>query len=233
MPRSDHLTATVVSAAAGAAVGSVLLAIVFWLLSKCSFLPSFKSAWLDMNEVGVKRCKAEEAKKLIYRGVAHAGLVWGVDREKAIHNPVFWLDDALHYCSPLSNDDELFDFLSERGIMTISSRGVYRLNHTFEKLDEALDHDFSRGIDFEMVVGLLFSQLLDRWAFLNLPGPDAGPTFLNSTEKFETEVIMIFVALADLGYLQQVISRSSRPQFRWTRQAASLMKEFTYSEITF
>ena len=172
----------------------------------------------------------EEAKKAIYRGVVHAAVVWGVDRERATRNPVFWRDGALNYVSHLSHDEDVFAFLRRRGIMSEGFNNAHRLNFTFEQLDDALDTDFSRGIDFEVVLGLMLLQLADRWGFLGF-SPDAGPYFLKGTQQWATEVREIFCHLAEMGYLTRISAQTSESRYQWTPKAAPVVKKYLHIDI--
>ena len=176
----------------------------------------------------MRRAELQDAERAIYRGVAHAALVWDVDRASATHNPVFWRDGALNYLSPNSADQKVFAFLRQRRIMTEGFNHANRLNFSFEQLDEALDLDYASGIDFQSVLGLLFIQF-EWWGFFSF-GPQAGPHFIEHTRQHATEVRAIFSHLAALGYLTGG-EQSSEPQYRWTPQAVPIVKQHLYIDL--
>ena len=124
----------------------------------------------------MKSAEQSASERAINRALIDAALKWGVDPERATHNPVFWHDGFLNYYDHTSHREEVFLYLDERGILEPGFKGAYKLNYSLNELTDAADADYERGIDIDIVVGLLASQLLyEHGEFIRFHPNGGGP----------------------------------------------------------
>ncbi|NML88034.1 hypothetical protein HHL26_02980 [Sphingobium sp. TB-6] len=157
-------------------------------------------------------------------------LVWGVDLDNAKSNPVFWHDGALNYISPMSHDEAVFDYLRGRGLMSEGHNHAHRLEFLFDKLDEVADADFTRGLDFEEVLGFLVMQLAYRFNYLSLSQHGEFRLQTGNDER-DNEVNALLRQISALGYLEEVSQQSAASAYRWTNKAAPMLKKYLFCEL--
>lgn len=172
----------------------------------------------------------DAAKKVVYRTMARAALVWGVDRNNARQNPVFWHDGSLNYCILLSEFEYVYAFLKTRGIMSEGFNRANRLNFTFEQLDQALDDDFNRGIDFEEIINLMFDQLWGFWGIIRL-NHIAGPYVPKEIEGHSGDIIEFFNSFSELGYVSKSTNHSGNFEYHWTDSGKNLVKKHLGDDV--
>lgn len=138
-----------------------------------------------------------DSARAINRALLDATLKWGVNPNRATHNPVFWHDGSLNYCDHISHREEALIYLNERGVLEPGFNGAYRLTCSLDELHAAADADYERGIDIDVVFGLLATQLeYQHSCFLKVT--ERGVVVEGSERTSE-----ILENLAKLGYIEQ------------------------------
>lgn len=154
------------------------------------------------------------SKRAINRALMHVTLEWGVNPETAHHNPVFWHNGSLNYHDSASHRKEVFGYLKTRGILGDGFNGAFKLNYGLNELDQAADVDFARGIDLDVVIGLLVSQLYYQHCELAEFGQLIEVT---------SRVVEIIGHLSQLEYVERTVSDGGHA-FRWTGRAEPMLK---------
>lgn len=154
------------------------------------------------------------SERAINRALINVTLKWGVDPERARHNPVFSHTGALHYYDPTSHREEVFEYLKSRDILRDGFNGAFKLEYSLDELDQVADTDFGKGIDVEIVVGLLVSQLYYQHGVIGEPDRIIKPSL---------RLVEIFEHLSHLGYVERADSDDERG-FRWTDSAEPMLK---------
>jgi hypothetical protein len=154
------------------------------------------------------------SEKAINRALVNVSLKWGVDPELARHNPVFWHEGSLNYHDPVSHREAVFGYLKSRGILGDGLNGAFKLNYGLDELDQAANADFDKGVDIDVVIGLLVSQLFYQYGELGEP---------DSLIKPSLRTVEILEHLKRLGYLERSESDDEHG-FRWADRAEPMLK---------
>lgn len=162
----------------------------------------------------------EDAQRAINRAFVNVALKWGVDPTKALHNPVFWHDGALHYYNPISHKEESYSYLRERGLLVEGFNGSFRLNCPFEDLDRIANEDFDAGIDISLVAGLLISELFYEWH--ELISQCEGVRW----SELSSEIIENFQII---GLVESIAHASGEVSYQWSNAAIPILqKQYLY-----
>lgn len=159
------------------------------------------------------------SERAINRALVNVALRWAVDPQQAHHNPVFWRDGYLNYYDPTSHREEVFTYLKGRGILSDGYNGASKLNSGLDELDEVADADYQRGVDLDVVVGLLVAQLVYQHGELYPSSKESGSDVIVWSER----TAAILEHLCKLGYVGPA-KLNARRDYRWTEKAESMLR---------
>lgn len=179
-----------------------------------------RQTYMDRVSTSTPMGKDIQSRRAINRALLDVALKWGVDPERAHHNPVFWHDGALHYYDPVSHREEVFAYLKERGILSDGFNGAFKLNYHLDELDKAADADFEQAIDLEVVVSLLVAQLFYGHGELRCHDQQSDDRRVHHCEKL-TDLVE---HLRNLGFVERVEAENSAQIYRWTEVAVPILR---------
>lgn len=171
-----------------------------------------------------------EARKSIHRCMVRAALVWRVDPNNLKNNPIFMDDGALHYCDHLSTFQDAHLYLSERSILETATDGAYRLNVPLSQVSKVSDFAFEQGCDFEQVLGLLMSLLIDYFSGVDFPPSNLPQYSWDMPKEIRAEIQDMLNQLNILGYVVPAGKNGENEEYRWTEKAAPIFKKYMFFE---